>query len=57
LHNDIDVLTLLLHLGKKSFAYTLSFQSPDRTLTDKEVEVEINGLIIWLEKTLGISLR
>ncbi|MGE0172977.1 MAG: phenylalanine--tRNA ligase subunit beta [Oligoflexales bacterium] len=43
--------------GKKSMAYTFSFQSVDRTLTDKEVEKEIADLLSWLEQKLAVKQR
>ncbi len=43
--------------GKKSLAYSLTYQAPDRTLTDKEV-ARIRGRIIQrLERELGAKLR
>jgi len=43
--------------GKKSMAYTFAFQSPEKTLTDKEVESEINNLINWLGTTVDATQR
>jgi phenylalanyl-tRNA synthetase beta chain len=43
--------------GKKSLAYSLVYQHPDKTLTDKEVAA-IRGVIVKrLEKELGAQLR
>jgi phenylalanyl-tRNA synthetase beta chain len=43
--------------GKKSLAYSLTYLSPDRTLTDKEV-AQIRGRIVRrLEEVLGAKLR
>ncbi len=43
--------------GKKSLAYSLTYQSPDRTLTDQEV-AQIRGRIIKrVEQELGAKLR
>ena len=42
---------------KKSMAYSFSFQSPKKTLTEKEVEKEINGLMKWLNEQLSAELR
>lgn len=43
--------------GKKSLAYSLTYQSPDRTMTDQEV-AQIRGRIIKrLEQELGAKLR
>ncbi len=47
----------LIGAGKKSLAYSLTYQSPDRTLTDQEV-AQIRGRIIKrLEQELGAKLR
>ncbi len=47
----------LIGEGKKSLAYSLTYQSPDRTLTDQEV-AQIRGRIIKrLEQELGAKLR
>lgn len=43
--------------GKKSLAFSLAFSSPDRTLTDAEVQEKINIIISELEQKLGASLR
>ncbi len=43
--------------GKKSLAYSFWFQSPDKTLTDQEVEPEISALLAWLGEKVGASLR
>ena len=43
--------------GKKSLAYHLSFQSPDRTLTDKVVRKNRQRIVKQLEKQLGATLR
>ena len=42
---------------KKSLAFNASFVAADRTLTDEEVEEEINALIEWFAKCLGAELR
>jgi phenylalanyl-tRNA synthetase beta chain len=43
--------------GKKSMAYGLTYQAPDRTLTDKDA-AQIRGKIIRrLEQELGAKLR
>jgi phenylalanyl-tRNA synthetase beta chain len=43
--------------GKKSLAYSLTYQSPERTLTDQEV-AQIRGRIIKrLDQELGAKLR
>lgn len=42
---------------KQSMAYTFVFQSNKRTLTDKEVEKEVDLLKEWLNHNLGANLR
>jgi phenylalanyl-tRNA synthetase beta chain len=43
--------------GKKSLAYALAFQAPDRTLTDEEVSKQQARILRVLEKELGAQLR
>ena len=43
--------------GKKSLAFSLVFQSPDRTLTDAEVEGEKQRIIELLSRRAGAQLR
>jgi len=43
--------------GKKSLAYALTFQAPDRTLTDEEVSKQQTRILRVLEKELGAQLR
>ena len=43
--------------GKKSLAYHLSFQSPSKTLTDREVKRQRDRILARLEKQLGARLR
>lgn len=43
--------------GKKSLAYSLVYQHPERTLTDKEVAKVRKSIIYRLEKELGGKLR
>jgi len=43
--------------GKKSLAYALTFQAPDRTLTDKEAAKVQSRIVKRLEKELGAKLR
>ena len=43
--------------GKKSLAYRLTYQSPDHTLTDKEVNKVQEQILKKLEKDLGATLR
>jgi phenylalanyl-tRNA synthetase beta chain len=43
--------------GKKSLAYHLTFQSPSKTLTDKEVSKQRQRIVAQLEQRLGAQLR
>lgn len=43
--------------GYRSLAYSLLYQSPDRTLTDEEVAEVHNGIISALSKEFGARLR
>ena len=43
--------------GKKSLAYHLTFQAPDRTLTDGDVSKQRGRLLKLLEQQLGARLR
>ena len=43
--------------GNKSLAYRLTYQAPNRTLTDKEVGKQRERIISQLEKELGIKVR
>lgn len=43
--------------GKKSVAYSLSFRSADRTLTDEECDQAVRAVITALEKDFGAVLR
>lgn len=43
--------------GKKSLAYHLTFQAPDKTLTDKEVLKQRTRILKQLENSLGARLR
>jgi phenylalanyl-tRNA synthetase beta chain len=44
-------------LGKKSLAYSLTYQAPDRTLTDEEVAEVRNKIVKRLEKEVDAQLR
>ncbi len=46
-----------LPTGKKSLAYHLTFQAPDKTLTDKNVLKQRQRILKQLEKRLGARLR
>jgi len=43
--------------GKKSLALSISYQSPDRTLTDEEVDKAQGKILERLTKELGATLR
>jgi phenylalanyl-tRNA synthetase beta chain len=43
--------------GKKSLAYHLTFQAPDKTLTDKDVSKQRQRILKQLEQALGARLR
>lgn len=43
--------------GYRSLAYSLLYQSPDRTLTDEEVAAVHNGIMDSLAKEIGAQLR
>ena len=43
--------------GTRSLAFSLIFRSPDRTLTDEEVEAPFRSLIEHLTETFGAKLR
>ncbi len=43
--------------GKKSLAFAVSYQAPDRTLTDDEVAKARERLVRTMEKRLGATLR
>lgn len=42
---------------KKSMAYSVSFKSPKRTLTDKEVDEELTMLVDWIKQSLSAEQR
>lgn len=46
-----------LGAGKKSLAYSLTYQAEDRTLTDKVVARQQNKIVKQLEQELGAQLR
>ncbi len=43
--------------GKKSLAYHLTFQAPDKTLTDKQVSKNRQRILSQLQRELGATLR
>ncbi len=46
-----------LPAGKKSLAYHLIFQTPNKTLTDKDVLKQRKRILMQLEQRLGAKLR
>jgi len=46
-----------LPAGRKSLAFRVTYQAPDRTLKDKDVERLRKRIIKTLERTLGVQLR
>ncbi len=46
-----------LGVGLKSMAYSLVFVSPERTLSDTDIEGETQGLLQWFKETLGATQR
>ena len=43
--------------GHRSLAWSLTFQSPERTLTDDEVDRSMEGIVEALVKEYGARLR
>jgi phenylalanyl-tRNA synthetase beta chain len=43
--------------GKKSIAFSVAFQSPDRTLTDEDAAELRNRIVLALEQGFGAELR
>jgi phenylalanyl-tRNA synthetase beta chain len=43
--------------GKKSMAYALEFRSPDRTLSDRDVDEAVSAIVRTLEQKFGAALR
>ena len=43
--------------NKKSLAYSLTFEDPKKTLTDEEINAEIEKIISALNKKIGAELR
>lgn len=53
-----DVYTgINVGLNKKSLAYTLTFEDPKKTLTDEEINAEMDKIIDTLSKKQGAELR
>ena len=47
----------LIGAGKKSLAYSLTYQAPDRTLKDDEIKQLRNKIIKRLEREVNDKLR
>ena len=45
------------HAGRSSLAFALEFRSPERTLTDREVEEASAAIVSALQSKLGATLR
>jgi phenylalanyl-tRNA synthetase beta chain len=43
--------------NKRSLAFSLSFQAIDRTLTDNEIETQVENIFNNLNKVFGVSRR
>jgi phenylalanyl-tRNA synthetase beta chain len=43
--------------GTKSFAFTLEFRAPDRTLTGEEIDPLIERVVATLARDFGAELR
>jgi phenylalanyl-tRNA synthetase beta chain len=43
--------------GKKSLAFSVTFQSPERTLTDEDAAELRNRIVSALEQAFGAQLR
>jgi len=43
--------------GKRSMAYSLAFRSPDRTLTDQEVNEAFAKIVLALKRELNVEVR
>ena len=53
-----DIFTApTLGAKQKSMAFSLSFASPEKTLTDAEVDEEITALLSWMQEKLNARLR
>jgi phenylalanyl-tRNA synthetase beta chain len=46
-----------LGAGKKSYAVSFTFENPEKTLKDKEVDKVVNKLIADYESKLGATIR
>jgi len=59
--SEIDVFDVYegenMEDGKKSLAYSLTFERPDRTLTDEEIAETMEKIIEFANKKIGATLR
>jgi phenylalanyl-tRNA synthetase beta chain len=46
-----------IEAGKKSYAISMTFQHPDKTLTDQEIEKLMSRLMAKFETELGATIR
>jgi phenylalanyl-tRNA synthetase beta chain len=46
-----------VELGKKSLAFSITYQSPEHTLTDEEVARAQRGIVERLKREFGAELR
>ena len=56
-HEMFDLYENPIMMGKKSVAYSLTFGSNNKTLTDEEVNPVVEKIIESLEKTFKAELR
>ena len=54
---DVFVSTEKLGANKKSYALNFKLQDPNKTLTDKEIDKEINNIIKTLEQSFDATIR
>ena len=54
---EVDVFDVFILPGKKSLAFSLSFESKDKTLTEQEINDAINSIVESLKKNHGALLR
>ena len=58
---SVELFDLFINLdlfrGKKSLAYRLIFQNPDKTLTDEDVQSAMDWIRTALETVSGLEIR